>query len=31
MNLTISPKAQSVIADEGNTVTVKVEKKISFG
>lgn len=31
MNLVISPKAQAVIAEQGNVVSVKVEKKVSFG
>ncbi len=31
MNLAISPKAQAIIADQGNVVSVKIEKKIAFG
>jgi hypothetical protein len=31
MNLTISPKAQTIVAEQGNIVTVKVEKKVTFG
>jgi hypothetical protein len=31
MNMTISPAAQKLIAEQGNIITVKIEKKISFG
>jgi hypothetical protein len=31
VNLAISPKAQAIIADQGNVVSVKIEKKIAFG
>ncbi len=31
MNLAISPKAQTVIADQGNVISVKIDKKIAFG
>ncbi len=31
MNMVISPKAQSIIADQGNEVSVKIDKKVSFG
>lgn len=31
MNLAISPKAQAAIAEQGNVVSVKVEKKVAFG
>jgi hypothetical protein len=31
MNLSISPKAQAIIVDQSNVVSVKIEKKVSFG
>lgn len=31
MNMVISPKAQAIIADQGNVVSVKIDKKVAFG
>lgn len=31
MNLVITPAAQKLIAEQGNTISAKIEKKVSFG
>lgn len=31
MDLVISPKAQAIIAGQGNEVSVKIDKKMAFG
>ncbi len=30
MNLKITPKAQKIIADQGNNVTIKLEKHVCY-
>jgi len=31
MNLTITPQAQSLIAEQGNVISAKIDRKVAFG